>query len=158
MNDQAKKPISDGTYSLLLVAPALIIIIISALYPLGYAVMLSARHVDLTSAVGIGPYVGLDNYRFALNDRFFWSATGRTVLFAIIAVSIEMILGISIAFLLNRLKWFKGIVRSLLLLPLAAAKLKLDPAVVASPALTTIVDITGLLIYFYTVKWVLGIP
>jgi multiple sugar transport system permease protein len=121
LNNQAKKPISDGTYSLLLVAPALIIIIISALYPLGYAVMLSARHVDLTSAVGIGPYVGLDNYRFALNDVFFWTATGRTILFAIIAVSIEMILGISIAFLLNRLKWFKGIVRSLLLLPLAAA-------------------------------------
>lgn len=121
MSNQAKKPITDGTYSLLLVAPALIIIIISALYPLGYAIMLSARHVDLTSAVGIGPYVGLDNYRFALNDGFFWTATGRTILFAILAVSIEMILGISIAFLLNRLKWFKGIVRALLLLPLAAA-------------------------------------
>ncbi|MBW1999415.1 MAG: magnesium transporter, partial [Deltaproteobacteria bacterium] len=43
------------------------------------------------------------------------------------------------------------------LLPLAAAKMKLDPAVVASPALTTIVDITGLLIYFTTVKFLLGI-
>ena len=42
-------------------------------------------------------------------------------------------------------------------LPLAAARLKLDPAVVASPALTTIVDITGLLIYFSTVKVVLGV-
>lgn len=37
-------------------------------------------------------------------------------------------------------------------LPLAAAKFNLDPAVVASPALTTIVDISGLLIYFTTVK------
>ncbi len=42
------------------------------------------------------------------------------------------------------------------LLPLAAAKLKFDPAVVASPALTTIVDITGLLIYFSTAKFILG--
>lgn len=33
-------------------------------------------------------------------------------------------------------------------LPLLASKLKLDPAIIASPALTTIVDITGLLIYF----------
>lgn len=33
-------------------------------------------------------------------------------------------------------------------LPVLAARLKLDPAVVASPALTTIVDVTGLLIYF----------
>ena len=43
------------------------------------------------------------------------------------------------------------------MLPLAAAKMKLDPAVVASPALTTIVDITGLFIYFTTAKWMLGI-
>jgi len=42
-------------------------------------------------------------------------------------------------------------------LPLIAAKFKQDPAVVASPALTTIVDITGLLIYFTTAKWLLGI-
>jgi magnesium transporter len=43
------------------------------------------------------------------------------------------------------------------LLPLAAAKLKFDPAVVASPALTTIVDITGLLIFFTTTELLLGI-
>jgi len=43
------------------------------------------------------------------------------------------------------------------LLPLGAAKMKWDPAVVASPALTTIVDITGLLIYFLTAKLILGI-
>jgi magnesium transporter len=43
------------------------------------------------------------------------------------------------------------------LLPLAAFKAKLDPAVVASPALTTMVDITGLLIYFGTAKLLLGV-
>ena len=43
------------------------------------------------------------------------------------------------------------------LLPLAAARLKLDPAVVASPALTTLVDITGLLIFFVTIRLFLGI-
>jgi magnesium transporter len=42
------------------------------------------------------------------------------------------------------------------LLPLAAARLRLDPALVASPALTTVVDISGLAIFFVTVKAVLG--
>ncbi|MGQ9629945.1 MAG: magnesium transporter [bacterium] len=42
-------------------------------------------------------------------------------------------------------------------LPLIAARFKIDPAVVASPALTTVVDITGLLIYFTTAKLILGI-
>ncbi|GAB6886640.1 magnesium transporter [Desulfothermus okinawensis JCM 13304] len=43
------------------------------------------------------------------------------------------------------------------ILPLIAARFKTDPAVVASPALTTIVDITGLFIFFTTAKIILGI-
>jgi magnesium transporter len=42
------------------------------------------------------------------------------------------------------------------LLPLCSARFKLDPAVVASPALTTAVDVTGLLIYFGVVSLLLG--
>ncbi|MBP6124719.1 MAG: magnesium transporter [Phycisphaerae bacterium] len=42
-------------------------------------------------------------------------------------------------------------------LPLLVARFKYDPAVVASPALTTIVDITGLLIYFSTARFLLGV-
>ncbi len=43
------------------------------------------------------------------------------------------------------------------LLPMIAARFKLDPAVVASPALTTIVDITGLLLYFSIARMIIGI-
>lgn len=42
------------------------------------------------------------------------------------------------------------------LLPMIAAKLKFDPAVVANPALTTIVDVTGMLIYFSVASAMLG--
>jgi magnesium transporter len=42
------------------------------------------------------------------------------------------------------------------LLPLIAARLRYDPAVVASPALTTVVDITGLLLFFTTAQLVLA--
>lgn len=116
-----KRVMSDAWYSILLIAPATVVILFFALFPLGYAINLSFRHVDLTSAVGIGPYVGLKNFRFALNDKFFWQAARRTVTFAFFAVSIEMLLGIAIAFLMNGLRWAKGVIRSLLILPLAAA-------------------------------------
>ena len=116
-----KRAMSDTWYSILLITPAMIIILFFALFPLFYAINLSFRHVDLTSAVGIGPFVGLDSYRFALNHKFFWQAARRTVTFAVFAVGIEMVLGVAIAFLLNGLRWFRGVVRSLLILPLAAA-------------------------------------
>lgn len=42
-------------------------------------------------------------------------------------------------------------------LPIFAARFKVDPAVVSSPALTTAVDITGLLIYFSIARLMLGV-
>ena len=42
-------------------------------------------------------------------------------------------------------------------LPLAASKLHLDPAVMASPFITTLVDTASLLIYFSVAKTILGI-
>ena len=43
------------------------------------------------------------------------------------------------------------------ILPMLAVAASFDPAVVASPALTTIVDITGLLIYFGLAQALLGL-
>ncbi len=42
------------------------------------------------------------------------------------------------------------------LLPIVLIKLKLDPAVVSSPLITTIMDVTGLLIYFSIAIWLLN--
>ena len=43
------------------------------------------------------------------------------------------------------------------LLPMVAKKLKLDPAIMASPLITTIVDAVALMVYFYFAIWFLGI-
>ena len=43
------------------------------------------------------------------------------------------------------------------MLPLAAKKLGADPAIMATPFITTIVDATSLLIYFRFASWLLGI-
>ncbi|MBF6354872.1 magnesium transporter [Nocardia higoensis] len=42
-------------------------------------------------------------------------------------------------------------------MPLLAKKLRIDPAVVSAPMVTTLVDATGLIIYFTTAKLILGI-
>ncbi len=43
------------------------------------------------------------------------------------------------------------------ILPVIAKKVKLDPAIMAGPLITTIVDAVALLIYFYTATWLLGL-
>ncbi|MEQ1841051.1 MAG: magnesium transporter, partial [Verrucomicrobiales bacterium] len=41
-------------------------------------------------------------------------------------------------------------------LPVAAKRINLDPAVVASPAITTLVDMSGSVIYFGLAGWLFG--
>jgi len=42
-------------------------------------------------------------------------------------------------------------------LPLLAARLKIDPAVVSGPAMSTLVDATGLVIYFLVARWIMSL-
>ncbi|MCL2059123.1 MAG: magnesium transporter [Oscillospiraceae bacterium] len=44
------------------------------------------------------------------------------------------------------------------MLPLLAKKLRVDPAIMASPLITTIVDVLALVVYFNIAVWLLGIP
>ncbi|MFT6182340.1 MAG: magnesium transporter [Akkermansiaceae bacterium] len=43
------------------------------------------------------------------------------------------------------------------LLPIGARAIKMDPAVVAAPAITTIVDVSGMVIYFTVARSILGV-
>jgi magnesium transporter len=42
-------------------------------------------------------------------------------------------------------------------MPLAAKALGIDPAVISAPMVTTLVDATGLVIYFLMATWFLGL-
>jgi len=119
--NKKRNGMSDSFYSGLLIAPAMIVLLFFGLFPLFYAINMAFHQVDMNSVGGVGEFVGLDNFRYALNSNEFWSSSGRTLLFAVVSVSIQMLLGIAMAFLINSLKWWKGIVRSLFLLPLASA-------------------------------------
>lgn len=114
------RTMSDTWFSILLILPAMIIIGFFALAPLFYAINVSFHYADLTRG-GIKEFVGLENYRTVLFDGFFWESVVTTLLFTVFAVSIEMILGIFIAFLINGATFAKGLIRSLLILPLATS-------------------------------------
>lgn len=111
---------SDRWFSILLIVPAMLVILVFALLPLAYALDVSFRFADLTRG-RIGDFVGLDNYRTVLNDRAFWSSVWVTLKFTLTAVTLEMVLGIAIAFLIHGATAGKGIIRSLMILPLATS-------------------------------------
>ena len=111
---------SDRWFSILLITPAMVVILVFALLPLAYALDVSFRFADLTRG-RLGDFVGLDNYRIVLADEAFWKSVGVTLQFTVSAVVLEMVLGIAIAFLINGATAGKGIIRSLMVLPLATS-------------------------------------
>lgn len=102
-----------------LLAPALLIMAFVTLYPLVSAFVISLRRWDLMRPEAGHPFVGFENYRFLLGDPQFWQSVRVTVIFVVLAVSLEIILGLLIALMLNRPFRGRNLVRMLALLPWA---------------------------------------
>lgn len=109
---------SEGRFALALTSPALIVVLGVVLLPLGATFVFSFMNLELTSA-SRGSFVGLGNYAMVLGSSAFWSALGRTAYFTVVSTSIETVLGIFIALVLN--EKFRGVkvLRSIVILPWA---------------------------------------
>src|SRR6266508_2255226 len=75
----------------LFILPGTAIFLTWTLYPLLYAFVMSFAEWNLIKP---SRFVGLDNYRRALDDPIFWMALRTTVLYTLITVPGQMILGL----------------------------------------------------------------
>ena len=100
---------------LLFVAPMVAVLGFTSVYPLAYALVISAFNWNWGADMA---FVGLRNYVGLLTDSEFWIVLRNTFVFAIFAVLIELALGLLMAVYVDRLKFGAGIIRTLLLTPL----------------------------------------
>ena len=87
------------------------------LYPFIFSLWLSLQDYRLTRINDV-QFVGFENFGFIATDQSFLNAMGNTISFVASAVIFELILGLSLALLIQKLVIFKGLVRSILLLSL----------------------------------------
>jgi len=97
--------------------PAVIAVIILILLPMLANFGLSTYNFFIGSTP---TFIGLDNFREALSDRRFWNGLKNTFYFTLLAVPIQLVFGLGIALLFNREFPGKGIVRTIILLPMVA--------------------------------------
>ena len=105
----------------LFLAPALVIMALALLYPLGYMVYGSFRDWDPSQSLGESSFVGLANYVTLWHDPSFRESVGVTLKFAISVVSVEMIIGVGLALLLDRNIRGMSVLRTLFILPMMIA-------------------------------------
>src|ERR1700710_2057540 len=79
----------------LLCAPAVIVMLLVAGFPIVYAFWLSLRRADLRFPHA-GEFVGLSNYVTVLSSSTWWTDFFNTVFITVISVSIELVLGMLI--------------------------------------------------------------
>ena len=90
-----------------LLIPALVVIGGVLGYPLYRLVALSFQEYGIPELIAHkGQWIGLDNYREILGDRWFWTVLGRTIAFTAVTVVLTMLFGTLIALLLARLGTF----------------------------------------------------
>jgi multiple sugar transport system permease protein len=128
-----------------MIAPAVIVLLAVGVYPLLTAVRTSFQQMQITKPYLGTPFVGFDNYAKALSDPLFVSALGRTGLFFLYTVPIQVVLGVAVALLLTSTRWRKlsAVTRVLLVLPIATTP--------------TVVGLIGRLVYnrdFGLLNWI----
>ncbi|MEM9784157.1 MAG: sugar ABC transporter permease, partial [Pseudomonadota bacterium] len=83
-------------------APAVIIMAVALLYPLGYMIYGSFRDWDPSQNLSETEFVGIRNYVTLFFDPAFRESLAVTLIFAFTVVAAEMVLGVGLALLLDR--------------------------------------------------------
>jgi multiple sugar transport system permease protein len=113
--------LSERNLPLALLMPAFLVIVVVIGFPMLYSLYLSMTNFNLLSPDRVH-FIGFQNYITLISrDPLFWKAFGRTILFIALATNIEFLLGLGIAQLMAKLRWGKGIARTLMMMPMMFA-------------------------------------
>ncbi|HZZ42891.1 MAG TPA: sugar ABC transporter permease [Tepidisphaeraceae bacterium] len=116
----SKRPreIGDQTFAAILLTPAFLFVACLAIYPIIRVIWLSFFTQNLGTELH-PQFTGITNYTRLLNDGHYFAALRTTLIFTFFAVSSELILGMTMALLLNETFRGRSIARAAALVPWA---------------------------------------
>ena len=100
-----------------MLTPTLLVLLVMTAYPLIFTFVYSFTDYNYLKGTENASFVLFDNYVSLFKNGYFQQAVWNTIKFTILAVVLEMALGLLIAVFVNSLKRGQKIMRTLLLLP-----------------------------------------
>lgn len=82
-------------FKYMLVAPAIFVLLLIGIFPLIYLLLVSFQNITMMEVDT--SFHGLLNYRLLFKDTRLWEALGHTLIFIVIALPLELILGLLMA-------------------------------------------------------------
>ena len=101
-----------------LILPTIIVLTCVVFLPLLISLWTSFTPFKLTKPDTLYRFVGFRNYERLISDYDFWVAFGRTVLFLTIALNLELVFGLGIALLINKITYAQKTLRTLMMFPM----------------------------------------
>jgi multiple sugar transport system permease protein len=115
------KGVPERRLAILMVAPSMVLIAIVAVWPIIYAIWLSLHEYSVRVA-GLsrwaGP-LGLRNYQNALSNPDWWAALEHTLIFTVVSVFFELLIGLGMALCMHEAFKGQGLLRTVVLVPWA---------------------------------------
>ena len=102
-------------------APAVAVLAVAMVWPLSYSVWLSFHEWKLGMPVDAAEFNGLENYRILLSDPDTLVSLKVTLLFAFAVVGLEVVLGVSLALMLDRSIRGMSVLRTAFIMPMMIA-------------------------------------
>lgn len=115
--NRVKRQLSDRSIMFWFIMPTMVLLILMNIFPLLYSLYLSFTEY---SVIGGTPprWVGVQNYAQILSDARIWKHFGVTGSYALASVSLQTIIGFSLALLVRQKFRGSGIVITLMLIPM----------------------------------------
>jgi len=118
----ASSPARRNPYTkFLLLAPALLLVVATTIYPLINAFLLSFQRWRLNRTPQPSGFVGIDNYLFAFKDKFFAQSVLVTLEYTTLSVVLSLIVGLGMAMILQKRTKLNLFVRLFLIFPFAVS-------------------------------------
>ena len=94
--------------------PAVAFVAVMVLFPFGYAFWLSLLDYKIGRS---DAFIGAGNYKAMLADEQVWNGLKLTFLLYMGALGIQLVLGVALGLLLNRIETAKGLIRTVMVSP-----------------------------------------
>lgn len=107
---------SNTLYAYLMSSPAMLVLTVLSLFPLGFVIYYSMTDYYYLSA-GAPQWIALENFKDLFADQYFRQALWNTIRFTVLAVIFEVLVGLGMAVLVNNVKKHQKVLRTLTLLP-----------------------------------------
>ncbi len=108
----------DANFQYWALAPILIFLAVLTLYPVGQLLRMSVSDLAFVKGKLEWTYVGLDHFQTLRNDPVVPDALKNTLLFVVVVVCVEAVLGLLLAILVSRARRFAWFYRSVYMIPL----------------------------------------